>query len=1060
MWRAQKTASGNTLLDNRNLPLGSSNWSPEYETRGLVIPWSGIWHVPVNIDYVKLYVRKINPHTDANGYWEFNNGSGVDCSGNANNGTFTNTVSSTEPGVVGQGLLLDGNNTMIVPDSNNLHFGEVGSTINFWMKAPKLTENDYDEIVMSKFIRDSGKTNGFRMTRSNNGFRVDYGYNDTKFGQFAVNGIPADGSWHMYTFTFYKGSDNFYHFNCFCDAKLVIDSVNSDNFLNSVFNNTAPLKVGNIQSGILPGINGVIDELSIYSHSLSLSQINTMYINALGQNKTTYDDNTVLKLSYNKNTIDTSGKKNIVTTSDGTVPVYSPHNDLYKSGIDFNGKSYTKVKNASHLNFGTSDFSISCWFKTNSTFINNTILDKRSNADTSPIGYHVCIYNGNEIVLQLADPANGWYNFRCIPSGITCNDGQWHQVIITVDRDNKQGLKFYVDGSLKGTYDPTIRMGNLDNSSDLMIGGHSSISQYYFTGSLDEVALYPKCLSSEEAGKIYNKKKWNVLVYMDGDCNLEGSMVRDVIRTEKGLKDDDLNVMVLMDRIAGGCSEPDASNDWTGAKLFKLRKSPHDPNNAYLMSSPCLKDYGEVNMGDPKTLEEFIVYCSTNYPAEHTLLIPSNHGVGINGLCLDDTNNYDYLTLSEFQSALASTRTKTGQKIDIISMNACLMQMMETLYQLRNEADFIQGAEETAGAYFIETIVSKIASNPSSTPETVAGFIYQQQYSKTDSCFRMGSSFETFISDFKNFATLLKNKSKYDDIKSSVDNVFRLSVNSYADLMDFVKRVSSNTTDPTVKAAANKLISSYQQCLLWFDICRGSASEAYIGAVPYLGNANGLSICLASGVVSKFKDGVLYDPTITGILSFTTDTDWDEFLYNYYTYIKGITDNFDSQLTGQVPTGYTVSGSTVEVSNKTLRILDSSTTTAVQASKTTTAGTNKTLECSIGAKNITNGIELSICSGSSANKVFNIKILPDGSIKYYNGTTWNALAKENTIKFDQWSRMELKAEGTTNARLFIDDICVGNLSNCGSYSTMDRFVISTSSLTGTGDEVCFDNIVF
>ncbi len=148
------------------------------------------------------------------------------------------------------------------------------------------------------------------------------------------------------------------------------------------------------------------------------------------------------------------------------------------------------------LDVGTGDFSIDFWIKTTESAGVATVIDKRSQP-ASALGYSVFLFNGN-VGLQLAD-GNGASFCSSNPAGSACTnynstafvaDGQWHFVAVTVDRDQPQGIRFYRDGVLAGTGDPTIRPGALDNAAPLLIAGHSFNGGGAFAGELDEIEIF------------------------------------------------------------------------------------------------------------------------------------------------------------------------------------------------------------------------------------------------------------------------------------------------------------------------------------------------------------------------------------------------------------------------------------------------------------------------------------------------------------------------------------------------------------------------------------------
>ena len=104
-------------------------------------------------------------------------------------------------------------------------------------------------------------------------------------------------------------------------------------------------------------------------------------------------------------------------------------------------------------------------------------------------------------MLQIGDSTNSWANYTssAIP---TINDGDWHHVAVTVDRNNSSGGRMYVDGELVYTFNPTGRQGNTNNSVALEIG-RTTGGGNYLDGTLDEVMLFNRSLSQATVRDLY-----------------------------------------------------------------------------------------------------------------------------------------------------------------------------------------------------------------------------------------------------------------------------------------------------------------------------------------------------------------------------------------------------------------------------------------------------------------------------------------------------------------------------------------------------------------------------
>jgi hypothetical protein len=168
---------------------------------------------------------------------------------------------------------------------------------------------------------------------------------------------------------------------------------------------------------------------------------------------------------------------------------------------------------------------------------------------------------------------------------------------------------------------------------------------------------------------------WTVLVYLDGDNNLEAEAIGDYAEMSSVGSNPHMNIVVQFDRIGSDEDWDDTSNgDWKGVKRFRVErgKKPTKSNQ--------LDDLGERNMGDPRTLVDFASWGIKSYPAKHYALIFWDHGASWPGVANDDSSDSDLITLPELAGALADVRKNTGvQKLDLIGFDACLMGQIDVL---------------------------------------------------------------------------------------------------------------------------------------------------------------------------------------------------------------------------------------------------------------------------------------------------------------------------------------------------------------------------------------------
>ena len=96
-------------------------------------------------------------------------------------------------------------------------------------------------------------------------------------------------------------------------------------------------------------------------------------------------------------------------------------------------------------------------------------------------------------------------------------------------------------------------------------------------------------------------------------------------------------------------------------------------------------------MGKGETLRDFMIWATTEYPAQKRILVIWNHGSGWEKVAEDGEN---YLTVPEIRASLEQYREETGHsKLTMIGFDACLMGMFEIAYELKEQSEMIHGSE-------------------------------------------------------------------------------------------------------------------------------------------------------------------------------------------------------------------------------------------------------------------------------------------------------------------------------------------------------------------------------
>lgn len=201
------------------------------------------------------------------------------------------------------------------------------------------------------------------------------------------------------------------------------------------------------------------------------------------------------------------------------------------------------------------------------------------------------------------------------------------------------------------------------------------------SGSPTASATSPSALAADDDAKA----EWTVLVYMDGDNNLERWVSHDIDKELAAVGSNaDVQVIVLADRAKGYST---ADGDWTGTLAFNVTAGMKaTPENA-------VADWGERNMGSPQTLVDFITWARENYPSEHTALFLWDHGWGWwPGYSLHDYASNDTMDMDEMRDAMQAV-----DGVDMVGMDTCLGQMIEVEATFRGFATALAASEDSIG---------------------------------------------------------------------------------------------------------------------------------------------------------------------------------------------------------------------------------------------------------------------------------------------------------------------------------------------------------------------------
>lgn len=220
-----------------------------------------------------------------------------------------------------------------------------------------------------------------------------------------------------------------------------------------------------------------------------------------------FDDNS-------SSVIDKSGNGNNGTAYNITFVTNGEKNGaFYFNGIN----SYVDVGNKSDINNLTKGFTYSLWF--NQPVLNSLAYIIAQKNDSIDFGFNDYIYSNQEIEVY-----NGNLSNQRINTGFYASDiNRWHNLVIVINSTGN-GFTPYYDGVMGNASIPFFPF-NTNNSINVEIGDRYG-GVGFFNGTIDEVKIFNRELSSSEVSGLYN----------DNECSLitptiTGNLIYDIMNS-------------------------------------------------------------------------------------------------------------------------------------------------------------------------------------------------------------------------------------------------------------------------------------------------------------------------------------------------------------------------------------------------------------------------------------------------------------------------------------------------------------------------------------------------
>ncbi len=416
-----------------------------------------------------------------------------------------------------------------------------------------------------------------------------------------------------------------------------------------------------------------------------------------------------------------------------------------------------------------------------------------------------------------------------------------------------------------------------------------------------------------------SKKQWTLMIWMAGDNNLESAGEQDVREMKTVGSTDQFNVVVQFDRM----------KDQNTRRYYIRKGTP--------LESDEIQQLGPTDTGDPMVATDFFVWAMKTYPADRYLASFWNHGGGIDetdiyaraksmglpagrkvtrggdgaaapangsvtemqaraiassphrhalfsttveqairrrGIAYDDTAR-DFLDNAELKSVLKNVTAGAGRKLDLVAFDACLMNMAEIAYQVREYAGYSIGSEQTepGEGWPYDAVLADLQAKPAMGAADFGTAIVKRYIASyrsgdvTQSLLDLGRSGEIAKAvDLlaKALIVAIKRPADYAAVTKAARAAQHYEYADFQDLYDLCAKLQARVAASPVKKAAAGVI------------------DALTGASPFVAASKS-----KGAGVARSHGASIYFPTARDVtvayqkLDFAKATAWGDFLKAY-----------------------------------------------------------------------------------------------------------------------------------------------------------------------------------
>jgi hypothetical protein len=328
-----------------------------------------------------------------------------------------------------------------------------------------------------------------------------------------------------------------------------------------------------------------------------------------------------------------------------------------------------------------------------------------------------------------------------------------------------------------------------------------------------------------------SKGTWTIMVYMNADNNLDMDSINNELQMEQIAQTPTSQTRIVIQW---------KLSDTPQSQSTDVSAHPFNGTQRFLEvqgGRQLVQDLGTgVDMGSATTLQSFVNWTVQNYPAQHYALVMWDHGNGWlfktkrpkhaawRGISYDNDTG-DHIDVNQIAPAISPNH------LDILAFDACQMQMLEVMDEVKGVANYMVGSENNTPepGYPYNTAFSQFFANPNGAVPTLAGGIVKAYINNYEDSPTYGSlPLSHSVVDLSKITALVGSLNTFSENLLSASNIgattqaVRAGMTNYAvgegyyyyDLGTIANRFSASSAPSAVTSSAASLAQAEAAAVL------------------------------------------------------------------------------------------------------------------------------------------------------------------------------------------------------------------------------------------------------